>query len=102
MTNVVFTAYCACTICCGPNAVGLTASGKPPIEGITVAAARSIPLGTRIAITIPSVMTNRSFVVQDRLAKRFDNRVDIFFNNHQTAKQFGKQVGSYELQRKSY
>jgi len=102
MTNVLFTAYCACTICCGPNAIGLTASGRAPIEGITVAAARSIPLGTRISISIPGVMTNRTFKVQDRLAKKYDGRVDIYFNNHQTAKQFGKQKGSYELQRKSY
>lgn len=97
MTNVViFTAYCACMHCCGPNAIGLTASGKPPIEGVTVAASRSIPLNTPLRISIPGVMTNRTFIVQDRLAKRFDNRVDIYFNNHKTALKFGKQTGSYE------
>ena len=85
LQNMITTAYCICTICCGPHATGLTASGKRPQQGITVAAPRSIPLGTTIYIS------NRPFIVQDRLARRYDNRIDVFFNKHADAKAFGKQ-----------
>lgn len=91
MTNIIvatITAYCTCTHCCGPKATGLAANNKPPIEGITVAASRSYPLGTVIYI---EGLTNR-FVVQDRLAKRYDNRVDIFMQSHKQALKWGKQT----------
>lgn len=85
ITNLIVTAYCACKICCGPNASGLAANGQPPREGITIAASRSIPFGTRIYI--PSVGWR---VVQDRLAKKYDSRIDVYFKSHQQAKKFGK------------
>lgn len=67
-------------------AKGKTASGKKPIEGITCAASRRFPFGTRLKIEGVGVR-----VVQDRLARRFDSRVDIFFNDHKKALVFGKQ-----------
>lgn len=88
MTNIIITAYCACQICCGPHASGLTASGKAPIQGVTVAASRKIPFGSHIRI---QGLTN-DFIVQDRLAKRYDNRVDIYFDKHSDARAFGKQL----------
>lgn len=98
ITNLLVTAYCACTICCGPKASGLAANGKKPIEGVTCAAARSIPFGTVIYI---EGIGKR--VVTDRLAKRYDNRIDIYFNNHNKAKQFGitKRKIIYEHKHKS-
>jgi 3D (Asp-Asp-Asp) domain-containing protein len=78
------TAYCYCKKCCGTNAKGITASGKPAKEGITVAAPRSIPFGTRLDIQNVGVR-----IVSDRLALKFDNRIDVFFNSHEKAKQFG-------------
>ena len=84
MTNLIITAYCACTICCGPNASGLAANGKKPIEGITCAAPRSIKLGTKIYIEGIGYR-----IVTDRLSKKYDSRIDIFFNDHNKAKQFG-------------
>ena len=80
------TAYCACPKCCGPNAKGITASGTRPTEGRTVAAARSIPLGTRIHIEGIGWR-----VVEDRTARRYDGRVDILFASHKEALKFGKQ-----------
>ncbi len=82
---VTVTAYCPCKKCCGPNAKGITASGKKAVEGITIAASRSIPFGTKI--NIPGV-GNR--IVQDRLSIKYDNRIDVFFNDHEKAKEFGK------------
>jgi len=98
------TAYCPCKICCGPHAAGLTlwskqrtarsgnqtystgrtASGKPAVAGVTVAGPRALPFGTRL--TIPGVGGR---IIQDRLAKRFDSRLDVFFATHAEAKRFG-------------
>lgn len=81
---MVITAYCACTICCGPNAVNLAANGKPPIAGITVAGPRRYPLGTKIHI---EGIGDR--IITDRLARKYDNRIDIFMSNHKDARKFG-------------
>ena len=86
-TNIVATAYCICHLC--TKGTGLAANNLPPREGITVAASRAIPLGTKIALTVPGAFTNRVFVVEDRLARRFDSRVDVFFADHKRARQFG-------------
>lgn len=94
---VVVTAFCQCTICCGPNAIGLTASGVKPVEGITIAASRRYKLGTRVELTVPGAFTNRVFIIQDRLAKRYDSRVDVFINDHQRAKEFGKNKGTMRI-----
>ena len=93
ITNLIITAYCCCTLCCGSKATGLAANGKKPIEGITCAGPRSIPLGTKIYIQDIGYRT-----VTDRTAKQFDGRIDIFFNSHNTAKQFGikRKVVKYE------
>jgi len=79
------TAYCACQKCCPQWAGGLTASGKLPREGITVAAPRSLKFGTKVQI---KGVGER--VVQDRLARRYDNRFDVYFDDHQAALRFGK------------
>lgn len=83
ITNAILTAYCACKICCGHNATGLAANGRPPVEGVTIAASRSIPLGSTV------IWRGRRYSVQDRLARKYDQRFDVYFTNHQKAKQFG-------------
>ena len=80
------TAYCACTICCGKNAKGITAAGTRPLQGRTIAAPRSVPLGAKVRVQgLPGV-----FTVEDRTARRFDGRWDVYFERHQDAKNFGK------------
>ena len=86
------TAYCACRKCCGKSATGITAAGTRPVEGRTVAAARSIPLGTRIHIEGLGWRT-----VEDRTAKRFDGRVDVYFESHAEALKFGKQQRTVKI-----
>jgi len=93
MTNVLITAYCACSICCGPNAANITAAGTKPIQGITVAASRKYPLGSSIYISIPGFVTNKCYKISDRLSRKYDSRVDIYFNNHADAKKFGIKKG---------
>lgn len=91
LTNAIITAYCACRICCGPNAAGLAANNKPPIQGVTVAGPRAYPLGTKV------VIGTNTYVLQDRTAKRFDGRWDIYFNSHADAKRFGKQTNNVKI-----
>lgn len=81
------TAYCACKKCCGPNAKGITASGKSVKEGVTIAAPRSIPFGTKLFIEGVGIR-----IVQDRLAKRYDDRIDVFIADHNRALNFGKKT----------
>lgn len=85
-TNILITtitAYCACKTCCGPNAKGITANGNKPVQGITIAASRAIPFGSSVTTSYGR------FTVQDRLAKRYDSRFDIYFTKHSDAKKFG-------------
>lgn len=86
ITNIItatLTAYCACKLCCGPNAKGICANNKPPIEGKTIAASRKIPFGSSVLIG-----TNL-YRVDDRLARRYDSRFDIYFTKHIDALKFG-------------
>jgi 3D (Asp-Asp-Asp) domain-containing protein len=78
------TAYCSCIKCCGKNATGLAANGKKPVEGVTCAGPRSIPLGTKVFIEGVGVRT-----VTDRLARKYDDRYDIYFKDHTNAVNFG-------------
>ena len=83
-TNIltaVITAYCCCAKC--TKGTGKTANGKIPTQGITIAASRSLPFGTKV------VTSYGVYEVQDRLAKRYDSRFDIYFDSHEKAKQFG-------------
>lgn len=91
LTNITITAYCACKLCCGPTAKGITANGNKPVQGITIAASRTIPFGSRVTSTaLPkNVSSTQTLVVQDRLSGRYDSRFDIYFDKHSDAKQFG-------------
>lgn len=94
ITNIIVatvTAYCAGKCCCGPQAKGICANGNKPIQGITIAASRRIPFGSQVVLSIPGTTYGNlhAFTVQDRLAKRYDSRFDIFFAKHSDAKQFG-------------
>ena len=80
-------AYCPCKICCGKWAGGPTKSGRMPKAGVTIAAPRSIELGTWLHI---AGLGKRR--VDDRLAPEYDHRIDVFFSKHQDAVQFGIQT----------
>lgn len=79
------TAYCSCQKCCGKwSKFNKTADGHQPKQGVTCAAPRSMPFGTKL--NIEGVGTR---IVQDRLSNRYDNRIDIYFTNHSQALKFG-------------
>jgi 3D (Asp-Asp-Asp) domain-containing protein len=84
--SYVITAYCACVQCCGKTD-GITASGVKAVEGVTVATVKSIPFGTKIYI---DGVGER--IVQDRGGAIKGNRIDLYFENHQEAWNFGRQT----------
>lgn len=92
------TAYCACNKCCGRwSKTSTTSAGTKPAAGRTAAGPRYIPLGTVVYIAGVGVRT-----VEDRTARRYDGRWEIYFDTHQSAKAFGKrELKVYVLQQPS-
>lgn len=85
--NVVTSAYCSCSICCGQWAGGPTASGAMPKVGHTIAVDAAdpfVPMGTRI------VMGGKEYVVEDTGAfARYGVQFDIYFDSHEAASRWG-------------
>lgn len=95
------TAYCLCSECCGTSSpdsggLGLTASGRKPVTGVTIAAPRSVPFGTRVLVTIPGLMHRKVFRVDDRTHRSHDGTWDIFMAGHRDAVRFGRRRGKIE------
>ena len=82
------TAYCNCASCCG-TAGNATASGVMPTSGHTVAMG-GIDFGTKLLIN------GTVYTVEDRGTPY--GHVDIYFDNHQDAVNFGMQYADvYQL-----
>ena len=64
---------------------GITATGKVAVEGIIAVDPKIIPLGTTVEIKDVGV-----FIADDRGGKIKGNRIDIFFDSKEEAKDFGK------------
>lgn len=91
------TAYCACEKCCGHwatirpkdedgNPIVYTANQSIAKQGVTVAADTSVlPFGTVLLID------DHEYIVQDRGGAINGNRIDIYFESHEEALQFGVQ-----------
>ena len=91
------TAYCPCEKCCGYWAtvrpvdengepIVYTASGRIAAQGVTVAADTSIlPFGTVL------VIDGHEYTVQDRGGMVKGNHIDIYFDSHEAAKEWGTQ-----------
>ena len=81
------TAYCACVKCCGKTD-GITATGTKATEGRTIAVdPNKIPYGTEVNIEGVGVR-----VAEDCGGAIKGNRIDIYFNDHQSALNFGRQT----------
>jgi 3D (Asp-Asp-Asp) domain-containing protein len=80
------TAYCPCEKCCGAWADGLTYTETIATEGRTIAVdPEVIPLGSLVEIN------GTNYVAEDIGGAVDGNHVDIFFNSHADALEFGKQ-----------
>ena len=80
------TAYCACAKCCGKSD-GITATGTKATEGRTIAAdPRVLPYGTKV------IINGHEYTVEDCGGAIKGNRIDLFFNSHKDALQWGRQT----------
>ncbi len=71
----------------------ITASGSFVHSGVV--AANFLPFGTKIRL--PEIFGNKIFVVEDRLHKSHNDRVDIWFPSKEEAVNFGYQVSEMEI-----
>lgn len=79
------TAYCPCFRCCGKTD-GITSSGTKATQGRTIAVdTRAIPYGTKV------VINGNTYTAEDTGGAIKGNRIDIYFNSHQEALNFGVQ-----------
>ena len=85
------TAYCPCEKCCGKTD-GITASGAKAKANHTIAADISLlPFGTIVEID------GIEYTVEDIGGAVKGNHIDIFFDTHEEALQFGKQKAEVYL-----
>ena len=84
------TAYCPCSACCGKND-GITATGTQATEGRTVAVDPNvIPYGATIEVVYADG-SSVQLVAEDCGSGIKAQRLDVFFEDHQTALEFGIQ-----------
>lgn len=80
------TAYCPCSKCCGKWADGITYTGTWATENYTIAVDPSvIPLGSTVEIN------GVEYVAEDIGGAIKKNRIDIFFESHKAALEWGVQ-----------
>lgn len=72
----------------------ITAAGTKTRKG--VAAANFVPFGSKVKI--PDLFGNNIFTVEDRMASRFSDRLDIWFPSKEEAKRFGLRVAEVEIE----
>lgn len=99
------TAYCGCSKCCGKwdENRPLDENGKPIVytanmsiakEGVTIAADINIlPYGTKV------IIDGHEYIVQDKGGVINGNRIDIYFESHQDALNFGVQYKEIYIER---
>ena len=71
----------------------ITASGVHVRDG--VAAANFLPFGT--VFRIPELFGDKTFVVEDRMHRRYWLNVDIWFPERDLAKEFGRKIVKVEI-----
>ena len=101
------TAYCSCELCCGEYAltrpvdengkqIVYTASGNRAVPGVTIAIDPTvIPYNTNVQIN------GRTYTAHDTGGLIKGNRIDVYFENHQEACEFGLQTAEVFLVQKS-
>ena len=86
------TAYCACERCCGQWADGITYTGTTATAGRTIAVdPEVIPLGSTVLID------GHAYIAEDIGGAIDGNRIDVFFDSHSEALDFGVRSASVHL-----
>ena len=90
--NFKLTAYCSCKLCCGkwannrPNGVVYGAIGEELKEGYSIAVDPTV-----IAYRTEVIINGHTYKAQDCGGAIKGNRIDVYFEDHQTALEFGVQ-----------
>jgi 3D (Asp-Asp-Asp) domain-containing protein len=87
----LLTAYCPCLVCTGGS--GVTKSGTKPRAGVTVACSPEL-LGLRVRIAGYGIR-----VCEDTGSAVRGKHVDVYFDNHKDAVQFGLKRADVEVLR---
>ncbi len=90
--NFLLTAYCKCSLCCGnwaynrPNGIVYGAIGEKLKEGYSIAVDPDvIPYRTEV------IINGKTYKAQDCGGAIKGNRIDVYFENHDDALEFGVQ-----------
>ena len=76
------TGYCPCVKCCGKTN-GITAAGTKATAGRTIAASAQFSFGTKL------IINGTTYTVEDRGGAIKGNKIDVYFNTHAEALQWG-------------
>lgn len=91
-TTYKVTAYCPCSKCCGKWANGITATGTTARANHTIAVdPKIIPLGSKVLVD------GKEYVAEDTGGAIKGNKIDIYFDTHEEALEFGVQYLEVEL-----
>lgn len=71
----------------------ITANGRHVADGII--ATNSLPFGTRVRF--PEIDPSKTYIVHDRMARRFSRRADIWMPTREEAVQFGVKYTTIEI-----
>ena len=83
MGRFKLTGYCACAYCCGKTD-GITSTGVKAKAGRTIAVdPRVIPYGSTV------IINGKTYIAEDCGGAIKNNKIDIFFNTHQEALEWG-------------
>jgi 3D (Asp-Asp-Asp) domain-containing protein len=89
--QMLITAYCSCSECTGPFADGITASGAPvTANGGAFVAGDTDLLPFETWVSVPGYHAGRPVPVLDRGGAIKGYRLDVFFNGHYEALEWGR------------
>jgi 3D (Asp-Asp-Asp) domain-containing protein len=86
----LLTGYCPCVICCGKTDK-VTASGAIATSNHTIAADSRYSFGTKM------IILGQVYTVEDRGGAIQGNHIDVYFDTHAEALQFGKKYADVYL-----
>ena len=87
------TAYCNCEKCCGKTD-GITSTGTKATQGRTIAVdPKVIGYGSKVKIN------GKEYIAEDCGGAIKSNHIDVFFNNHQDALDFGVQYANVYIKK---
>ena len=87
------TAYCSCKKCCGKTD-GITSTGTKATQGRTIAVdPKVIDYGSKVKIN------GKEYIAEDCGGAIKSNHIDVFFNNHQDALDFGVQYANVYIKK---